>query len=103
VVNFLRVLSAKLKNANGILILAGAKGSIPEEVRSNLETTADGVIELAATSSGQTQIRTLRVKRLSGRKTSPGPVAFEIVTGKGILFRKLRVNIGIISNKRRPR
>jgi KaiC/GvpD/RAD55 family RecA-like ATPase len=100
VVNFLRVLSAKLKNANGILILAGAKGSIPEEVRSNIETTADGVIELITTSNGQTQIRTLKVMRLSGRKTSPGPVAFEIVPGKGILFRKLRINIGLISNKK---
>jgi KaiC/GvpD/RAD55 family RecA-like ATPase len=102
VVNFLRVLSAKLKNANGILILTGARGSIPEEVRSNLETTADGVIQLTTTSSGQTDVRTLTVKRLAGRRTSPETVAFEIVPGKGILFKKLRLNIGMISNKKRP-
>jgi len=103
VVNFLRVLSAKLTNANGILILAGARGSIPEEVRSNLETTADGVIQLTTTSSGQSEVRTLTVKRLAGRRTSPEPVAFEIVPGKGILFKRLRVNIGMISNKKRTR
>ena len=101
VINFLRVLSAKVKNSNGILILTGTKGSIPNEVKSNLETTVDGVIELSTIRGGQTLIRTLTVQRLSGRKVSPYPTEFEIVPGKGMLFRKLRVPIRIISPKRR--
>jgi len=101
VVNFLRVLSAKIKNNNGILILTGARGSIPEEVKSNLEGTADGVIELSVTRSGQSVIRTLTVKRLAGRRVSPGPAEFDIVGERGILFRKLRISLGIISPRRR--
>ena len=99
VVNFLRVLSAKIKNNNGILILTGARGSIPEEVKSNLEGTADGVIELSVTRSGQSVIRTLTVKRLAGRRVSPGPAEFDIVAERGMLFRKLRIPLGIISPK----
>lgn len=101
VINFLRVLSAKVKNGNGILVLTGAKGSIPDEVKSNLETTVDGVIELSTIRSGQTLIRTLTVQRLSGRKISPYPTEFEIVPGKGILFRRIRIPLGIISPKPR--
>ena len=101
VINFLRVLSAKVKNSGGILILTGTKGSIPNEVKSNLETTVDGVIELSTIRGGQTMIRTLTVQRVSGRKVSSYPTEFEIVPGKGMLFRKLRVPLRIISPKRR--
>lgn len=101
IINFLRVLSAKLKNNNGILILTGVRGSIPEEVKSNLESTADGVIELSVARSGHSQIRTLTVKRLTGRKISAQPAEFNIVAGKGLLFRKLRIPLRIISPKRK--
>ena len=101
VINFLRVLSAKMKNSNGILILTGTKGSIPDEVKSNLETTVDGVIELSTVRGGQTLIRTLTVQRLSGRRILSHPTEFEIVPGKGIQFRKLRIPLRIISPKPR--
>jgi len=101
VINFLRVLSAKLKSNNGILMLTAGKGSIPEDVRSNLETSVDGVIELSTIHSGQSVIRRLTVNRLAGRKISPEPTEFDIVPGKGILFRKLRIPLGIISPKRK--
>ncbi len=101
VINFLRVVSAKLKSNNGILMLTAAKGSIPEEVRSNLETTVDGVVDLSIIHSGQSVIRRLTVSRLAGRKISSEPTEFDIVPGKGILFRKLRIPLGIISPKRK--
>ena len=101
VINFLRVLSAKIKNVNGILILTGAKGSIPGEVKTNLETTADGVIELSIIKDGQSSIRTLTVRRLAGRKVSTEPAQFNIVQGKGILFRKLRIPLRIVSPKQK--
>ncbi|HZY93770.1 MAG TPA: ATPase domain-containing protein [Candidatus Bathyarchaeia archaeon] len=87
-INFLRALSAKVKNNNGILVLAGSRGSIPEEVRSNVDNLVDGVIELNAVQKGGSTARLISVKRLAGRKTSPVPAEFEIVTGKGIVFVK---------------
>lgn len=100
-INFLRVLSAKIKNTDGILILAGAKASIPEEARSNLETIGDGVVELGNLRSGQSMVRTLTVKRIAGREISPEPAEFDIVPGKGMLFKKLRIPLRIITPKRK--
>jgi len=103
VINFLRVLGAKVKNSNGILILAGSKNSIPSEVRPSLDSMVDGLIELSTVRSGQSIIRTLSVKRLAGRKISPQPTEFDIVPGKGILFRRLRIPFRILAPKRNKR
>ncbi len=98
-VNFLRVLAAKVKNSKGILIITGAKGSIPSEAWSNIENVVDGVIELGMRRSGESLIRTLTVARLADRKASLTPREFEITPDKGILFKKPRIPLGILSPK----
>lgn len=100
VINFLRVLGAKLKNSNGILIIAGSKGSIPDEVRTSLDSMVDGLIELSVIRSGQSIIRTLTVRRLAGRKISLEAAEFEIAPAKGILFKKMRIPLRILAPKR---
>jgi KaiC/GvpD/RAD55 family RecA-like ATPase len=99
-INFLRVLSAKVKASNGILIITGARGSIPQSVWSSLENLVDGMLVLGAVQKGDSLIRTLTVKRLAGRKTSHIPAEFEIVAGKGIAFLKPRIPIKILTPKK---
>ena len=99
--NFLRVLSAKVKNSQGILVLIGAKGSIPAEVRSNVDNMVDGVIELNMAKDGEALGRTMTVKRLTGRKVFSHPTEFDIVPGRGILFRKPRIPLNILIPKRK--
>jgi archaeal flagellar protein FlaH len=100
-INFLRVLSAKVKNNSGILVLTGARGSIPEQVRSSLENIVDGVLELNIMREGKRIMRTLTVRRLAGRTTSPLPAEFDILAGKGIVFRKPRIPLKILTPKRK--
>jgi KaiC/GvpD/RAD55 family RecA-like ATPase len=102
-INFLRVLSAKIKSGNGILVLTGAKASVPEQVRPSLDSIVDGVIELDISRAGNRIMRTLTVKRIAGRKTSPVPVEFEIATGKGIVFKKPRIPLRILTPKSKTR
>lgn len=92
-INFLRVLGAKVKNRRGVFILTGTKGSIPEEVKSNMEAMADGVIELNLVKGGMSVKRTLTVKKIAGHEASSAPSEFRIVSGKGILFRKKRISL----------
>ena len=99
-INFLRVLSAKVKASNGILIITGARGSIPQSVWSSLENLVDGMLVLGAVQKGDSLIRTLTVKRLAGRKTSHVPAEFEIVAGKGIAFLKPRIPLKILTPKK---
>jgi KaiC/GvpD/RAD55 family RecA-like ATPase len=99
-INFLRVLSAKIKKAGGILVLTGSMGSTPESARPGLENLVDGVIELAILHKGGKHIlRTLTVQRLADRKTLLVPGEFEIVSGKGIVFRKPRIPLKILMSK----
>jgi KaiC/GvpD/RAD55 family RecA-like ATPase len=99
-INFLRVLSAKVKASKGILILTGARGSIPIQVWSSLENLVDGMLMLGTTQKGGSLIRTLTVSRLAGRKTSHVPAEFEIVAGKGIAFLRPRIPIRILMPKK---
>ncbi len=100
VLNFLRVLGAKVKNNGGIFILTATKGSIPDEVRSKVEAMADITIDLSLTRKGDMVRRTLSIKKMAGRRVSPAPAQFEIVTGKGILFKKNRIGFRRPSNLR---
>lgn len=92
-INFFQVVGAKVKNQGGVFILAGAKGSIPEETRSKLEALVDGVIDLSVVRRGALVKRNLTIKKMSGRKASLLPAEFRIVSGKGILFRKRRLSL----------
>ncbi len=93
VINFLRVLGVKVKNKGGVFILTSTKGSIPEEVMSNLEATVDEVIELGLKRKGGSVKRTLTVRKIAGHQASLMPAEFEIATGKGILFKKHRISL----------
>ncbi|HVH14374.1 MAG TPA: ATPase domain-containing protein [Candidatus Angelobacter sp.] len=92
-INFFQVVGAKVKNQGGIFILAGTKGSIPEETRSKLEALVEGVIDLSLVRTGDLVKRNLTIKKMSGRKASLLPTEFRIVSGKGILFRKRRLSL----------
>jgi KaiC/GvpD/RAD55 family RecA-like ATPase len=92
-INFLRVIGAKVKNSGGIFIFTGTKGSISDEVRSNLEAMADGVIELGLVRAGESVKKILTVKKIAGHNTSPKPSEFEIVTHRGILFKRRRIKL----------
>jgi KaiC/GvpD/RAD55 family RecA-like ATPase len=102
-INFLRVLAAKVKNKNGIFIITGAKGSIPQTVRSALESLLDGVVELNVFREGKRFMRTLTVRRISGRMAYPVPQEFEIASGQGILFRKPRIPLGFLMPRKKSR
>ncbi len=92
-INFLRVLGAKVKNQQGVLILTGTKASIPDEVSSQLEAMVDGVIELSVKRMGEkTMKRILTVKKMEGHKVSSRPTEFEITSDKGILFKRQRIS-----------
>src|SRR5438093_1544060 len=78
-INFLQVIGAKIKNSGGIFILTVTKGSIPEDVRSKIESMADGVIELNLIKKSNSLRRALQVKKMAGRQTSPVETGFEIV------------------------
>ena len=99
-INFLRVLSAKVKASNGILVITGARGSIPQPAWSSLENLVDGMLVLGTIQKGESLIRTLTVKRLAGRKTSHVPAEFEIVAGKGIAFLKPRIPLRVLTPKK---
>jgi KaiC/GvpD/RAD55 family RecA-like ATPase len=99
--NFLRVLGAKVRNNQGVMIITATKGSILKEAWPSLENMVDGVVEITMARSGDSLIRRLTVKRLTGRKVSPVPTEFEIVAGRGILFRKLRISLKMLSPRRR--
>ncbi|TMI36415.1 hypothetical protein E6H25_02865 [Candidatus Bathyarchaeota archaeon] len=95
-INFLQVIGAKIKNSGGIFILTVTKGSIPEDVRSKIESMADGVIELNLIKKSNSLRRALQVKKMAGRQTSPVETGFEIVQGKGIVIRRQRVPIALL-------
>jgi len=88
--NFLRVLGAKVKKGGGILILAATKGSISEEVRSNIEAMVDGVIELTVVRYRNSTKRILTVKKVAGHHIFSNQAEFEIGDQEGIIFRKPR-------------
>lgn len=94
-INFLQVLGAKLKNSGGMFIFTATKGSIPEDARSKIEALADSVIELNLTKKAQSLRRSVLVKKISGRQSSPIETGFEIAPGRGILIRKQRIPIGL--------
>ncbi len=94
-INFLQVLGAKVKNNGGTFIFTATKGSIPEDARTKIESLADGVIELNLTKKAKSLVRSLVVKKLSGRQTSSRETEFEIAQGKGILIRRQRIHVGL--------
>ncbi len=98
-INFLQVLAAKVKNAGGTFIFTAAKGSIPEDAVSKIESLADGVIELSLVKRAKNLARFLMVKKIAGRQISSQETEFEIATGKGILLKKQRIPIGILTPK----
>lgn len=98
-VNFLQVLGAKVKNNGGMFIITATKGSIPEEARSKIESLADGVIELGLMKKAKSLARTIQVKKISGREISSTETEFNVVAGKGIMLKKLRIPIGIFQSK----
>ncbi len=96
-INFLQVLAAKVKNAGGTFILTAAKGSIPEDAMSKIESLADGVIELSLVKRAKNLARFLMVKKISGRQISSQETEFEIATGKGILLKRQRIPVSILT------
>jgi KaiC/GvpD/RAD55 family RecA-like ATPase len=97
--NFLRVLAAKVRNNHGILIITATRGSIPKDLWPSVENMVDGVLEITLTRRSNSLIRRLTVKRLTGRRVSPAPREFDIVEGRGILFRKFRIPLRIFSSR----
>jgi KaiC/GvpD/RAD55 family RecA-like ATPase len=91
--NFLRVLSAKIKNNRGVFIITGTKGSIPDEAQSKVEAFVDGVIELSLARKGRHTTRTLLIKRLPGRQASTAPAEIEIAPNSRIVFKKHRLTL----------
>jgi len=61
----------------------------------------DGVVELSIARDGESLVRSLTVKRLTGRKVSASPTEFDIVPGRGILFRKPRIPLRILTPVRK--
>jgi flagellar protein FlaH len=98
-INFLRVLGAKIKNDGGFFILTGTRGSLPEPVESNLESVVDGVIDLQLVRKGHRLVRFLTVKKISGHQIGINEKKFSIVQGKGILFKRPRLDLGTLQRK----
>ena len=98
-INFLQVIGAKVKNSGGMFIFTANKGSIPEDARFKVESLADGVVELSMIRKAKTLARSLQVKKISGRESTSTETEFAIVAGKGILFKKQRIPIGILQPK----
>ncbi len=98
-INFLQVIGAKIKNNGGMFIFTATRGSIPEEASSKIESLADGVVELSMARRAKSLARFLQVKKISGRQTSSVETGFEIVNGRGILFRKQRVPVSVFQRK----
>jgi KaiC/GvpD/RAD55 family RecA-like ATPase len=90
-INFLRVIGAKVKNSNGVFILTGTNGSIPDEVRSKVEAHVDSVIDIGTMRKGDKVTRTLLFKKNAGHQTSAVPTEFEITPTRGIVFKKRRL------------
>jgi KaiC/GvpD/RAD55 family RecA-like ATPase len=97
-INFLRILGAKIKNDGGFFIVTGTRGSLSETVESNIESTMDGIIDLSLVRKGKSKIRLLTVKKIMGRQISFSQAEFEIKRGKGILFKKPRIDMERLKN-----
>lgn len=80
--------------------MTATMGSFSEEVRSNIEAMVDGVIQLSIQHRGASTRRILRVKKVSGHRISSEPTEFEIVSHKGIIFRRKRVKLQAFHWKR---
>jgi KaiC/GvpD/RAD55 family RecA-like ATPase len=86
VIEFLQDRGARIKGVNGTFIFTMGKATIEPSLTNRLEETVDCIIELdEGTNKGKT-VRTLRVKKMRGKKTSDKWVQFEIDPAKGIVF-----------------
>jgi KaiC/GvpD/RAD55 family RecA-like ATPase len=102
VINFLRVLGAKIKNNGGLFVMTGTRRSMAEEVTSKVEVVVDTVIELNMAQKGNNIVRTLSFRKMAGHHYSMAPAEFKIVSGKGMLFKKHRITLPKIRNMNMP-
>ncbi len=84
ILNFIHSTSAKVKGINGRFFFTVSTG-IEEEIRSKLESTSDGVIELQIYESEEKYNRRLRIKKLRKEHFDEW-IDFSIEDKKGIIF-----------------
>ena len=84
ILNFIHSTSAKVKGVDGIFFFTISTG-IEEEIRSKLESTSDGVIELQIYESEEKYNRRFRIKKLRKEHFDEW-VDFSIKDKKGIIF-----------------
>ena len=84
ILNFIHSTSAKVKGINGRFFFTVSTG-IEEEIRSKLESTSDGVIELQIYESEEKYNRRFRIKKLRKEHFDEW-IDFSIEDKKGIIF-----------------
>ncbi len=88
--SFIKSVGARIKGRNGRFIFT-VGSNIDKDILGMLEEVSDCVIELNITESDEQQIRSLRIKKMKGRKHLPQWVNFEI-SNDGIIFKISRIN-----------
>lgn len=83
--SFIKSVGARIKGRNGRFIFT-IGSNIDKDILGLIEEVSDCVIELNITESDEQQIRTLRIKKLKGKKHLTQWVNFEI-SSEGIIFK----------------
>jgi KaiC/GvpD/RAD55 family RecA-like ATPase len=96
-IKFLTTLVARVKSKGGTFILTEIKGSLPEDVRIQIEAMMDGVIELSLVREGKHLQRSLWVKKISDREVLNVERRFQIVSGQGLILKQPRFNFDKLS------
>ena len=84
-INFLQTVAARVKANNGMLCITVGTGIEPRDL-TQLEESADCVIETQLQESGGGQRRRLRVKKVRGKPYNDRWTRFRVEEGKGIIF-----------------